>query len=542
MDSQPNLLETLRRAKLPSRIIEDYKPVTESLEWRISEQYWRTAGIRGFIDESVPFSSTSGGALSQDAANLLFVNCQENPPTGVMVVLELCAGSGLFARLFLETFQRLCMQSGQRFDQQLVYYVTDGSPATVAHWKEIQLFDGTRAVPARGDARRPLVWETADGPVQLINIRAVFCNYGFDSLPAAILRRGPEEFCIRTHLTSDEERLRRAHAPALEEIRALAENLDPNLFSLTNLFEVEAAFLPCDRNYTFRDEALEAFGDSPRVVLNHGAMDCITQLLPALDPAGFIAFSDFGIVDSNAPVSYSNALKFGSSTAIGLHFPVLARFATSIGAELITAQEREGNNLHYRLLVKNPIPQTSDQFVKCYGAADWSGAQPHIQAGAIAEAKRVYESALEKYPNDWSLLGEVAEFLVRQVFDYEAGLQMAKAALAVNPWYSTWLWNVYGDSLYGLQRHSDAVAAYKIAEEMSPRDVRTQVNLSYGYFVVGDHEAALTAIAKGFAHDSRGEYRDRLREKQQQILASLRALQTDGEQASNKRRQRLNAC
>jgi tetratricopeptide (TPR) repeat protein len=444
--------------------------------------------------------------------------------------------------MFLDAFHRLCAEAGERFDERLVYFVTDRSPATVAHWNELQLFNETKAIPACGDARRPLHWDTANGSVELTNIRAVFCNYGLDSLPAAILRRGPEELCIRTHLTADEERLRRAQAPGLDEVRAMAESLDPKLFSLTNLFEVEAAFLPCDRPYTLRDEALRLFGDLPRVILNYGAIDCLGQLLPVLDPAGFIAFSDFGVVDTDAPTSHSNAQQFGESTAIGLHFPLLAHYAETTGAELIKPDLKVASNLHARLLIKSPSPRTRTQFVNAFGAADWKEARTHIQTGAIEEAKRIFEAAMEKYPRDWSLLGEVAEFLVRQCSDYEAGLEMAKAALALNPWYSTWLWNVFGDALYGLQRHSEAIAAYKIAEELSPNDVRTQVNLSYGYAVIGDQEAALLAIAKGFAHDASGEYRERLREKQQQILGTLRARRTDAEQAQTKRRQRLNAC
>jgi tetratricopeptide (TPR) repeat protein len=160
----------------------------------------------------------------------------------------------------------------------------------------------------------------------------------------------------------------------------------------------------------------------------------------------------------------------------------------------------------------------------------------------MQEAKRIYEAAMEKYPRDWSLLGEVAEFLVRQASDYVAGLEIARAALEVNPWYSTWLWNVLGDALYGLQRHNEAIDAYKAAEQLSPRDVRTQVNLSYAYAVMGDHEAALMAIGKGLAHDISGEYGERLRDKQKEILSTLAALRTDTEQAQTKRGQRLNAC
>jgi len=545
MDSPANLLDTLRRAKIPSRLVEDFCPVAESLEWRLSEQYWMTAGTRGFVEESVPYSSTSGGALSQDAAALLLVNCRENPPVGTMVVLELCAGTGLFARLFLDAFERLCVEAGESFHEQLVYYVTDRSPATVAQWKESGVFEGTRAIAALGDARRPLEWEIEDGTVLLTRIRAVFCNYGLDSLPAAIVRRGkagPEELCVRTHLTNDEARLLRHRAPSLEEIREQAAKREPGLSKLASLFEIEAAFVLCKQKYTMVDEALEAFGDLPRVILNHGAMDCLRELLSALDPNGFMVFSDYGVVDAAAPVAHSNAQQFGESRAIGVHFPLMDQFVSTLGAELEVPSSKDPTNLHSRMLVRGALPETRAEFAAEYGKGSWKEARTHIQSGANEEAKRIYEIALEKYPRDWSLLGEVAEFLVRQVSNFDGGFEMVKAALVLNPWYSTWLWNVLGDAQFGRRQFGDAIEAYRLAEVLSPRDVRTQLNLSYGYAAIGDTEAALLAIARGFSHDGTGEYRERLREKQQQILGSLRALRIDVEQARERRRARLNAC
>jgi SAM-dependent MidA family methyltransferase len=543
MDFQPDVVGALRRVKIPSRILEDFCPVAESLEWRLSEQYWRTAGTRGFVEESVPYSATSGGALSQDAAAVLLANCKENPPVGPMVVLELCAGTGLFARLFLDAFHRLCREAGERFDEQLVYYVTDRSPATLAQWKELGVFDGTRAIPACGDAREPLQWETDGGRVELSNIRAVFCNYGLDSLPASILRRGkngPEELCIRTHLTGDEARLRRLPAPGLDELREKAGRLDAELSTFVSLFEIEAAFLPCERSYTMLDEALQWCGEDPRVILNHGAMDCLRQLATAMDPCGFVLFSDYGVLNSDAPAAHSNAQQFGESQAIGLHFPLMAHYVSTLGAELVEPASREPTNLHSRLLIRGAHSATRTVFAEHFGADNWKAARAQVQAGALDEAKAIYEAALEKHPRDWSLLGEVAEFLIRQASDFNAGLEMARAALALNPWYSTWLWNVYGDAQYGLQMYEEAIAAYKIAEAMSPRDVRTQVNLSYAHAAAGDSESALVAIARGLAGDGSGEYRERLKEKQQQILGTLRALRTDAEQARERRKQRLN--
>src|SRR5256885_3829690 len=71
---------------------------------------------------------------------LLFHHCADTAPQGAIAVLELGAGCGLFARMFLQAFRHLCQQEGRDFDQRLVYYVTDGSPRTVAQWQERALF------------------------------------------------------------------------------------------------------------------------------------------------------------------------------------------------------------------------------------------------------------------------------------------------------------------------------------------------------------------------------------------------------------------
>jgi tetratricopeptide (TPR) repeat protein len=118
-------------------------------------------------------------------------------------------------------------------------------------------------------------------------------------------------------------------------------------------------------------------------------------------------------------------------------------------------------------------------------------------------------------------MGEIAEFLIRQVGDYEAGRKMAESALSMNPWYSVWLWNLYGDALYALERFDEAHEVYLKAEKLSPNDVRTALNLGYTYLQLGRPEQALAAIARGLAEDGSGQFRERLLQKQGEILAKL---------------------
>ena len=545
-------LETLRNARLAPRLIEDYRPLAESLEWRLSEMYWNTAGIHGFVQSEIPYTITSSGTLSANAARLLYANCLEHPPHGRMEVLEIGSGTALFARLFLDEFCRLCTHGKVSFHEQITYYVTDRSPRSQAQWKEFGLLEGYPAVPALADGFDPLSIETAEGGTRITGLRAVFCNYSLDSLPASVLRKGEngvEELCVRTHLSSDSERVRQLTSLALDGIRDLATKADPALIPLVGVLEFEAAFLPSSREYPHQAEALSFAHDWPRVILNHGAIECLEKALAGLDPSGFVLLNDYGLVRSEDAASMSATQRFGSSAALGLNFPFLEHHFSSSGFRVLRPDLDEQAPLHARLVTRGRIPETSRCFHEIF---DWpvqklllepqEQARQHISTGRMESAKQAYETALSSRPNDWVLLGEIAEYLVRNVADYQAGLEIASAALALNPWYSVWLWNVYGDALYALDRFQEAHQAYRKAEAIEPEDVRTNLNLAYSHSQLGNDVAALQSIGKALAKDRGGLFRERLLEKQQQILVAARAQETAEQEWMARRAARLASC
>jgi tetratricopeptide (TPR) repeat protein len=141
-----------------------------------------------------------------------------------------------------------------------------------------------------------------------------------------------------------------------------------------------------------------------------------------------------------------------------------------------------------------------------------------VSTGRKNEALEAYKIALSVDPGNWSLIGETAEFVALQLRDFNVGLEMARAAVERNPWYSAWLWNILGDCLFCLERYADAHEAYLQAECIDAKDARTQLNLSYTLAYQGDIGAALAAIAGGLTADAQGLYRSRLLEKQEQIL------------------------
>jgi predicted Zn-dependent protease len=91
----------------------------------------------------------------------------------------------------------------------------------------------------------------------------------------------------------------------------------------------------------------------------------------------------------------------------------------------------------------------------------------------------------------------------------------------MNPWYSVWLWNLLGDALYALNKFSEAHEIYLKAERLAPGDVRTALNLGYTYWELGSPAEALQALGRGLAEDGSGQFRERLLDKQAQILAGL---------------------
>ena len=534
--------EVMRNVSITRHTLEDFKPLTNSLGWQLSDLLWETAGVRPFIENEVPFVVTSNGRLSEDAAAVLFANCIDASPEGPIVVLELGAGSGLFARYFVDAFQAIAVQQGSDFGDRLVYLVSDRSARTVEHWMESRLFEhcGVRVIPGVCDARRPAAFQPADGsPMPADPLRAVFCNYSLDVLPASVVRQGQdgiEELSIRTSLVNDASLLAQYTRLAPTELSDLAASDDPSKLSaflpLVSLLQLEAAFLPSNgARPRHADEALALVpGDATRAIVNHGAIDCIEACTPLLSADGFVLVSDYGPVRPDQIAENAVVQRFGRTTALGINFPLLDHHFTRSGYTVLSPADDEQWPIHARLLSRRELPRTTDAFrahftLDAYAAREKPAdeARLHRAAGRNDQALDAYRSALARRVHDWHLLGEVAEFVGLHLRDFASGVELARAAVALNPWYSCWLWNVLGDCLFCLERADEAHEAYVQAQRIDPRDARTNLNLSYTLFQRGSYPEALNAIATGLAADVRGQYRETLLQKQQQILASISA-------------------
>jgi SAM-dependent MidA family methyltransferase len=543
--------EALAEVEVPTRIVEEFRPLAESLEWRLAGLYWRRAGALPFAENEVPFLINNSGRLSEAAARLVLANCLEVRPAGTIEVLELGAGSGLFALLFLNAFRALCQEGAHDFYNRLRYVVTDVSPATVAQWQERRLFadHGQHVSLLVADANAEL---PAAGP-----LRAVFCNYLLDVLPAAIVRAAPErpgtveQLCVRTHLAREPGPGRPRPALSLEEIRGLAATGDDaalaRLLPVMGFFEYEVAYRPEGvEALAGAADAVAAQPAAARVRLSVGALACLRRCAERLASDGLILINDYGPATVEEVPGYAVLQKFGKTVAAGISFPWLEAELGRLGLHAHKAAGDDARSLHTRLVLGRHLPATDAVFHERFCAeahrqieATIEEAREHTKAGRKQEALAAYRLAHERSRFDWSLLAELSDFLNTQIPDARAARDMARAAVELNPHYSSWLWNLLGDALYNLEQYEDAHQAYLQARRIDPRDALTNLNLAYTHLIFAAHGEALEAIRIGLLHDVRGLYRERLLDKQKEVLNALSASWQAERDRLNRRNQRL---
>jgi tetratricopeptide (TPR) repeat protein len=525
----------LAGVQIERTMLQDYAPLDRSLEHLISQLAWSQAGVAAFSVDRVPHAVTSGGNLSQAAARLFYAHCAETNPAGTLEILELGAGIGLFARHFLDAFQDTCRSNGRDFYHRLMYHVTDASARMVEHWDAVGQFaeHRDRVRMAVTDATNPVPRESTH---QLNHLRAIFCNYVFDALPTTVVRKsekGIEELRIRTWLETDGiAAARRVGIEPSQFANQLASNAGTNVDALRVIapyFDLETAFVACEANAPpYAAEALALLPDDGGVLLNHGALACVERAVDLLASDGLLLINDFGPAASSALDPAFTFQRFGATSAIGVNFPLLERFCDARSIEVHAPPGDDRRPLRTRLVHRGAFGDTLQTLNREFSAeahektsVPIENARRHLAAGRKDQALADYRLGLQHSPADWLIVGEVAEFVGLHVLDVRAGLDLATRAVRLNPWYSPWLWNVLGDCLLWLQRYGDAHEAYLQARRINPADARTNLNLAATLAHQGQLGDALDRISRGLAADGDGLFRDRLLQKQQQILSAF---------------------
>lgn len=529
-----------QQSSFPSQpiVLQEFVPVSESIESQLSNWHWQHDGTSSFVEGQVPYIINNSGRLSLQTANLLFAYFQwTDSPDQHYTLLELGAGTGLFARYLLDHLKRLCIQQDKDYYQRITFYVTDYAETNLLEWQALGLFEEHKQQVqlATCDASIPQLLKLLSGEqVRLNGVNFVFSNYMLGVLPAAMLKQVNDEWqelLIATNILPDS--IHPELRPVLTEVEQIIANGGcvpvELLGQLETALDIQTKYVPLRNSLaTYLDTLPEGTQDNDRFLLNYGAIESIEAILDILHPQGAILVNDFGPTLPEHIQDFAAFTRFGATTASGLNFLHLTPYFTLRGTGLMVPEHTEKASVQSRLVMGSDCVEMNQYFQQFFGLQSElyyhqpiDDARQYLKTDNHQLALESYQKALQLNPYDWAVIAEIADFLIMQVEDFEAGTSLAKQALKINPWYSAWAWNVLGDGFYCLDKLPEAHRAYLRAEGIYGKDPRTQLNLAYSYLRRQEYSKALQAIAIGLANDVEGEFRLKLLEKQQQVLASI---------------------
>ncbi len=540
----------LSQSQSAREVVQESCPLGASLELELGGQYFRSRGSKAFLSDSmpVPFIINNDGTLSRNAAHLFFESLAAADESSELEreisVLELGMGVGLFARFFLDCFRELCLKHDKDYYDRLCYIAGDNSERILLDLVRHGVFANhpgryrLRIVDAM-QAEKHLLDEV--GFLQHGNkeqpFRAVFLNYVLDCLPVAVLQFEQDQvkqLCVRTCVARNIN-LADFTDMSVEQLQAKAKSSNQRdkeeLLEVYGLFASEYDYRPVDVKTIPYGEFGYEYGrrSAKRLLLNHGAIQSLERLLGIVQEGGFILINDYGQTQMTFDDEFEHQ-RFSLATAVGLNFPLLkAYFADGPKCEWVEPFGEAGG-IHSRLLGRKLDRETRGCFQDRFGKPAYDRRQQPlekarqcVQVGRFEMAAGLYNQALKEQPNNWVLLNEISTFLTFQLRDPKAGIDMAKLALALNPTCSADLWSTLGDGLYEFGRTAEARSAYLQALEVNESDVRARFNLAWVHTREKNYPAALDMIAQALALDKTGAYRDRLLQKQQEVLAHLTA-------------------
>ena len=558
--------DILADAQAQRTVLQDFVPLAESLEWELGQEYLRQRGNKAFISDAspVPFVINNDGTLSRHAAEVFFTSLlaaeKQAPLEPDLFVLELGIGVGLFARYFLDHFRDLCAEHKKDYYDRLCYIAADRS--------ERMLLDVCRHGvlanhPGRYrlrlvDAMEPGKYLPRDACFRTVPgkpLRAVFLNYLLDCLPAAVLEvQGDQvkQLCVRTCLARNVRLEDYTDLKADVLTKRLKEH-DPtvkqDLLEVYGLCASEYDYRPVDVKKLPHGEFALAFSKTiesadrsrkqltpppdlgkagpTRLLHSYGAIQCLERLLELVKDDGFILMNDYGQTQLSKEDEFEHQ-RFSLATFVGVNFPLVQDyFSDRTKGELVDPMN-DDTSMHARLLGKRVASETRDRFAECFSQRAATQLQEPLQkargcgkVGRFELAADFYRQALKQQPANWVLLNEVSMFLTFSLRDPKAGVDLAKVALALNPTLSSELWNTLGDGLFEWGRTAEAGSAYRRALQFNDNDVRARYNLAWVYQRERDGPAALQVLAEALALDKTGEYRERLLQKQSEVLALL---------------------
>lgn len=497
--------------------VEDFTPIWNCAALRIARSAWLNAGLEVFLRMDVPYGATSSGRLSDDAVQLL-LEVPKRAPNHQYRFLEIGAGSGLFAKLFLDA---LAAQAPDIY-RRCTYVVSDANAAML----ESQARFGVLSAHAERIETR--VFDASlNWPTDFTNrFDAVFGAYILDSLPVEILsvgERGIKRMEARCLMESAD-----AAAPLAAALKTPGfAQLSPFL-PLRKKLKIQTRHTPVQPDdLPFSHAIGPAKGEDIPMAHCHGALACMENISRSLRLQGFAMLSDYGTIAPREPSDTIEFQSFGASAAQAVNFFQLDQhFATHPEVSYLKPDTEEGH-LITRLLYKGPSEDLFELVDLLFGEVRQralrlpvDAARELLRANAFQAARRLYVKALELQPRNWSLAEEVAEHLLLAAENFEDAKALARFGLSLNP-YAPNLHRIYAQACFELSDITSAKTALEKCMLYAGDTAQSHLLEAKILTQSNNFKAALTAIAQGLAADFEAEQREVLLAQQEEILRAI---------------------
>jgi len=503
-------LKLVARGALKGHPVEDFQPLWNSAAMRIARSAWIDCGLEVFLRMDVPYGATSSGRLSEDAVQLLLETGPKKQPCRF---LEIGAGSGIFAKIFLDALKA----DAPDIYKTCTYVLTDGNAKMLESQAEYGvLADHANHIETRVfDASAP--W-----PDDFVGaFDGVFGSYILDSLPVDILsigESGVRQLQARCALPERNEALETAlKTPGFAHLTPFLP-LAKTLRLQTR--HIKSGPLP------FSDALPPAEGEDTPLIHCHGALACLENISKSLRPKGFAMLSDYGTLAPRDPSDQLEFQNFGASAALAVNFHQLDSWFAN-GPVAYLQPEAEEGQLITRVLYNGPPEDLSELVDLLFGEARQralrlpvEAARDMLRGNMFEAARQLYSKAMALQPRNWPLAEEVAELLLIGAEDYEDAIALAEFGLSLNP-IGPNLHRIIAEARYQLSDFDGAQQAMSACLRLSGASPQALLLQAQIHQKKAAPKSALITIAKALGMDKEADQREALLRLQEDILVSI---------------------
>ena len=536
-------------------LLQDWTPLGQCLDLRISRTWWSRHAPELFTDHRVPTLAHDSGGLSRRSARVLFAWCKEQQKAGTLpaeiILVELGMGTGLHLRYLLDAFRDSCIAAQVDWYQRLVALGTDVSAATVRKALDRGLFTPHDGHVRLGymDVQEPGLFLEIGTGAQLDlrgRIHALVANYVLDLLPVDLFRRSKlengavqwEAVLVRTWLGrpdlltayTDLDAAQLQALAAAETTQDGDPRADEQLAAAFSLMQLELRAWPVDLTGHPDLPELELEADAQEAALgadhallkqgtivNHsaGALRAAVRLAQALDPRGYAALRDVGYTTAELAAEARTYQRYGPTGAAGVNLVQFDRyFVEGRGPEDVRVYAPNHDGVRHqgaRLLTRAVLPATVAEFEAAFDGEDLQ------RAGRLADEAREetdavlamakFRQAVLLEPTNWHLLAEAARMALDGARRPDVAMALAHRGLEINTEYSPELWNVYGDALHAQGELQAAAHAYEQGLTVGPRHPRLHYCAAWVDAERGRFASAFKHLGEALACDPEGALR-----------------------------------